>query len=78
MKLPLLLLCLLPFVAAAQPLVPPEWDPALAGDVVMERLINTSSPRVKGVHDAEFVCVGDRAYLATEANDRRKGVGKGS
>jgi predicted neuraminidase len=59
--------------AHAQSLVPQGWDPALAGDVVMERLINTSSSRVKGAHDAEFVCVGDRAYVVTEANDLRAG-----
>lgn len=58
---------------AAQPLVPPHWDPALAGDTVMRRLVNTSAPRVKGAHDAEFVCVGERAYIVTEANDQRAG-----
>lgn len=57
--------------------VPAKWDPALAGDVVMQRLLNTSSPRVKGAHDAEFVCVGDRAYIVTEANDVRAGESAG-
>lgn len=59
--------------AFAQSLLPKGWDPALAGDVVMQRLINTSAPRVKGTHDAEFICVGDKAYLVTEANDQRAG-----
>lgn len=54
-------------------LVPPGWDPALAGDMVMQRLVNTSAPQVKGAHDAEFVCVGERAYVVTEANDQRAG-----
>lgn len=54
-------------------LVPAKWDPALAGDLVMKGLINTSAPRVKGSHDAEFLCVGDRAYLVTESNDERGG-----
>lgn len=54
-------------------LLPEGWDPALAGDSVMRRLANTSAPRVKGAHDAEFVCVGDRAYLVTEANDVKAG-----
>lgn len=54
-----------------------NWDPALAGDIVMQRLVNTSAPRVKGAHDAEFVCVGDRAYLVTEANDLKAGESAG-
>ena len=58
-------------------LVPAKWDPALAGDIVMQRLMNTSSPRVKGAHDAEFVCVGERAYIVTEANDLRAGESAG-
>jgi predicted neuraminidase len=57
--------------------VPAKWDPALAGDIVMQRLVNTSSPRVKGAHDAEFVCVGERAYIVTEANDVRAGESAG-
>jgi predicted neuraminidase len=59
--------------ARAQSLLPVGWDPALAGDEVMERLVNTSAPRVKGAHDAEFVCVGERAFIVTEANDRKPG-----
>lgn len=54
-------------------IVPAKWDPALAGDIVMQRLINTCAPRVKGTHDAEFLCVGDRAYVVTESNDLREG-----
>ncbi len=57
--------------------VPAKWDPALAGDIVMQRLVNTSAPRVKGAHDAEFVCVGERAYIVTEANDVRAGESAG-
>ena len=60
-------------LVSAQSLLPANWDPALAGDIVMQRLINTSAPRVKGTHDAEFVCVGERAYVVTEANDQRAG-----
>lgn len=71
--LPFTLAALLNTQTLAQSLIPSNWDPALAGDVVMERLINTSAPRVKGTHDAEFICVGDRAYLVTEANDQRAG-----
>lgn len=54
-------------------LLPPGWDPALAGDTVMNRLVNTSASRVKGAHDAEFVCVGERAYVVAEANDLKPG-----
>ena len=35
--------------------------------------VNTSAPRVKGTHDAEFLCAGDRAYVVTESNDLRPG-----
>jgi hypothetical protein len=61
----------------AQSLLPANWDPALAGDIVMQRLINTSAPQVKGAHDAEFVCVGERAYLVAEANDVKAGESAG-
>ncbi len=57
--------------------VPDKWDPALAGDIVMQRLVNASEPRVKGAHDAEFVCIGERAYIVTEANDVRAGESAG-
>jgi len=68
----------LPLHAAAGPsLLPRDWDPALAGDIVMQRLINTSAPQIKGAHDAEFVCAGDRAYVVTEANDVKAGESAG-
>jgi len=73
----LLLTIFLCAATQAQTLLPPNWDPALAGDVVMARLRNTSAPRVKGAHDAEFVCVGERAYLVTEANDVKAGESAG-
>lgn len=58
-------------------LLPANWDPALAGDTVMQGLINTSAPQVKGAHDAEFVCIGERAYLVAEANDVKAGESAG-
>lgn len=61
----------------AQSLLPANWDPALAGDIVMRQLVNTSAPQVKGAHDAEFVCVGERAYLVAEANDVKAGESAG-
>ena len=67
------LLCGFAIAVHAESLLPSHWDPALAGDVVMERLVNTSAPQVKGAHDAEFVCVGERAYVLAEANDVKAG-----
>jgi len=54
-------------------LVPPDWDPKLAADKVMAGLINVTAPQVRGAHDAEFVCAGDRAFVVFEANDVRAG-----
>lgn len=62
---------------AAQSLLPANWDAALAGDRVLRRLVNTSAPQVKGAHDAEFVCVGRRAYVVAEANDEKAGESAG-
>ena len=60
--------------AATSPgLVPANWNAALAGDIVMQRLVKVTAPRVKGAHDAEFVCVGDRAYVVSEVNDLKGG-----
>lgn len=65
-------------IFAVEPVpLPSGWDPALAGDVVMRRLVNTSAPQVKGAHDAEFVCVGERAYVVSEVNDLKGGESAG-
>lgn len=61
-RLTALLLAPLATLHAAPQLLPLNWDPALAGDSVMQRLVTVTAPQVKGAHDAEFVCVGDRAY----------------
>jgi len=58
---------------ATTQMLPKGWDAALAGDTVMRRLVNTSAAQVKGAHDAEFVCVGNRAYIVAEANDQKGG-----
>ncbi len=63
---------------AAQSLLPTNWDPALAGDIVMQRLVRVSAPQVKGAHDAEFVCVGERAYIVEHDNDVSPGHGAGA
>jgi hypothetical protein len=59
-------------------LLPASWDPALAGDIVMQRLIRVTAPQVKGAHDAEFVCVGERAYIVEHDNDVAPGHGAGA
>ena len=48
---------------------PSDRKPKLAADKVMAGLINTTAARVKGAHDAEFVCVDNRAFIVAEAND---------
>jgi predicted neuraminidase len=59
-------------------LVPSGWDPVLAGDTVQRRLVRVSAPQVKGAHDAEFVCVGERAYIVEHDNDVMPGHGAGA
>jgi hypothetical protein len=58
-------------------LVPAGWDPVVAGNVVLERLVKVTAPQVKGAHDAEFVCVGDMAYVVAEVNDVKGGESAG-
>jgi hypothetical protein len=56
---------LLNFVAvavSAESLVPKSWDPTLAGDRVMERLVTVTAPQVKGAHDAQI-------FLVSETSD---------
>ena len=63
--------------AAATTILPPGWNPKAAADAVLERLVRVSAPQVKGAHDAEFVCVGDRAYVVEHDNDIEPGHGAG-
>jgi hypothetical protein len=58
-------------------LLPADWDPRRAGEQVLRRLIRVSAPRVRGAHDAEFVCVGERAYVVEHDNDIEPGHGAG-
>lgn len=58
---------------AEDSLVPKGWDPALAGDLVMERLVKVTAPQVKGAHDAEMAIVGDKAYIVAEVDDEASG-----
>lgn len=59
--------------AQSQPLLEPGWQPVKAADAVLAQLICVTAPEVKGAHDAEFVLVGDRAYIVAEVNDERAG-----
>jgi hypothetical protein len=77
MKALLTALVFLTTPAFAASLVPAGWDPALAGDHVMEKLITVTAPQVKGAHDAEMVMVGERAYIVAEVNDVREGESAG-
>ncbi|EMI16253.1 secreted protein, partial [Rhodopirellula maiorica SM1] len=53
--------------------VPDNWNPALAGDMVMQRLVRVTGPEVKGAHDSEFVLVDDKAYIVAELSEERAG-----
>ncbi|QEG42296.1 sialidase family protein [Roseimaritima ulvae] len=59
------------------PLLPAGWDAVQAGDEVLGRLVRVSAPQVKGAHDAEFVCVGERAYIVEHDNDVQPGHSAG-
>ncbi len=75
---PFIALSLLALVSpSGAALVPAGWDPVLEGNRVMDKLINTTAPQVKGAHDAEFVCSGDKAYVVAEVNDVRPGESAG-
>lgn len=66
-----ILLATLSQSVSAENLLPPDWNPKQAADKVMAGLVNTTAPLVKGAHDAEFVCVGDRAFVVAEVNDEQ-------
>ena len=71
-----LLHTLLAVLHAAEPaarLLPPGWNAKQAADKVMEGLVKITAPEVKGAHDAEFVCVGDRAFVVMLANNLQPG-----
>jgi hypothetical protein len=63
--------------AAEPPILAPGWNAKAAADEVLSRLFRVSAPQVKGAHDAEFVCVGDRAYVVEHDNDVAPGHGAG-
>jgi predicted neuraminidase len=64
---------------AQQPkILPSDWDPKAEADKVLSGLVKVTAPQVKGAHDAEFVCVGDRAYVVEHDNDMAPGHGAGA
>ena len=65
---------------AADPvtIVPADWNPQKAGEEVLRRLIRVSALQVKGAHDAEFLCVGERAYIVEHDNGVAPGHGAGA
>ncbi len=78
--LPILIAGSLPVFAAelrAQSILPVEWDPALAGDLVMEKLVTVTADRVRGAHDAEMVILDGFAYIVSELNEVRSGESSG-
>ncbi len=62
-----------PLAAAAPALLPASWNPKAEADKVLKTLVKVTAPQVKGAHDAEFVCVGERAYIVSEVNDTQGG-----
>ncbi len=66
-----------PHANARLRVLPDSWNPVQAGTRVLEGLIRVSAPRVKGAHDAEFVCVGGYAYVVEHDNDIQPGHGAG-
>jgi hypothetical protein len=58
-------------------LLPAGWNPKAAADEVLARLVRVSAAQVRGAHDAEFVCIGDRAYVVEHDNDVAPGHGAG-
>jgi hypothetical protein len=60
-------------LALAASLAAADWNPVEEADRVMRGLIPVTGPEVKGAHDAEFVLIGDRAYIVAMANDVQPG-----
>ncbi|WOK07021.1 hypothetical protein RT717_00095 [Imperialibacter roseus] len=60
-------------VNAGEAILPADWNPKLAADLVIANLIKVTSPEAKGAHDASFVIVGNHAYIATMINDVQPG-----
>ena len=57
--------------ASDQKLLLPGWNAKEAADRVLAGLVKVTAPQVRGAHDAEFACVGERAFVVAEVNDVR-------
>ena len=53
--------------------LPANWNPKAEADKVLNTLVKVTAPQVKGAHDAEFVCAGEKAYIVSEVNDMQAG-----
>jgi predicted neuraminidase len=58
-------------------LLPVGWNPKAAADKVLSNIFQVTGPEVKGAHDADLTCVGDRAFVVAIANDVKPGHGAG-
>tara|TARA_B110000305_G_C19412922_1_gene626440 strand:+ start:163 stop:384 length:222 start_codon:yes stop_codon:yes gene_type:complete len=54
---------------SAQDVIPKNWNTISKADAVLEKLVKVTAPEVKGARDAEFVMVGNYAYIVAEVND---------
>ena len=54
-------------------LLPSGWDPRAAADNVLAGLIKVTPPEVKGAHGSKLTLIGDRAYVATLADNTTPG-----
>jgi hypothetical protein len=54
-------------------LVPANWNPKAAADKVMAGLVKVTAPEVKGAHGSKLTMIGDRAYVATLADNTAAG-----
>jgi predicted neuraminidase len=77
LKISLAALALTAGTCLAENPLPPGWDPALAGDLVLQRLVRVTPLQAKGAHDAEFVCVDGHVYIVEHDNDVAPGHGAG-
>lgn len=76
MKSILLLVSIIGTVSlSAQDILPENWNPVSEANEVLEKLVKVTAPEVKGAHDAEFVIVGDYAYIVAEVNNIQPGEG---
>ena len=54
-------------------ILPANWNPKAAADKVIAGLIKVTAPEVQGAHGSKLTMVGDRAYVATLADNTSAG-----